>query len=239
MEGPSRTASTSPSPMPPASRGRSAPSRRDGRRSRDRLLRAAGELLSTGQPFSLTDVAVSAGVSTATAYRHFGSARQVADVYVAGFLDDVQRRRPAALSGQADPGSRVAALCRAWVDAVLEWGPALTHLRSTEGFLARLRRGDKDMLRAAAFIEPDLADLLDTDIGSAQLSYALLIWNALSDPREILDQRHTLDWTAAYIAARLHSALCAIADSSTESRPRLQRPGHSQAPRDSARRRSQ
>ena len=48
------------------------PRRRDARRTRDRLLDAAGELLEASGPhFTLPDLARYAGVGTATVYRHF------------------------------------------------------------------------------------------------------------------------------------------------------------------------
>ena len=39
------------------------------------------------------------------------------------------------------------------------------------------------------------------------LSHAIAIWNALADPREILDQRDSLHWEPGTIAERLHAAV--------------------------------
>src|SRR4051794_28211105 len=91
--------------------------RSDTRRTRTRLLQAAGELLAKQAAFTLSDVAEAAGVSTATAYRHFESADHVAFSFIAGFLDDVEQRTTAtALSDE--PAERVHELCRIWVETV-------------------------------------------------------------------------------------------------------------------------
>src|SRR5918996_6480731 len=70
--------------------------RSDARRTRGRLLQAASELLAAEAPFTLSDVAAAAGVSTATAYRHFESADHVGFAFVAGFVDDFEERTGAA-----------------------------------------------------------------------------------------------------------------------------------------------
>jgi len=41
------------------------------------------------------------------------------------------------------------------------------------------------------------------------LSYAIAVWNALADPREVLDQRVVLKWSARRIADRLHATVLA------------------------------
>ena len=171
---------------------RSTPTRSDGRASRRRLLAAAGALLAAQRPFSLTEVARAAGVSPATAYRHFQSAEDVAQAFTAGFVDDFELR--------AAGTTELAALCSIWVTTILEWGPALAHLRSPEGFLARRRREEPVLLRSLVPLERAL--------GSDE--YALSVWNALADPREVLDQHATLGWPAQRIAARLHTSVRAV-----------------------------
>ena len=213
---PDRTpeSSTSGPPRSAGTRPRSEPTRRDGRLSRRRLLDAAGRLLTAEARFTLADVAAEAGVATATAYRHFRSADDVSQAFIAGFVDDVEERvgaRAGALS--RNPEERLLELCRIWVDAVLEWGPALTHLRSPEGFLARRARGEPEMTRSLRHVEPTLADMLARATGRApageELAYALALWNALADPREVLDQHGALGWSAARIAGRLHGSVVA------------------------------
>lgn len=183
--------------------------RSDGRRSREQLVQAAGSLLTEGHPFTLTDVAARAGVSVATAYRHFKGPTDVSDAFVAGFLDDVERRvTEATVAAGTD---RLLQLNRIWVQAVLDWGPALTHLRSPEGFLRRRADGDTDVVRSLRHIEPAIAALLPPDAHSDQLSYLISVWNALADPREILDQHLSLGWPAARVVEHLQGAVLRLA----------------------------
>lgn len=182
--------------------------RSDTRRTRARLLHAAGELLAAEASFTLSDVATAAGVSTATAYRHFESADHVAFAFVAGFLDDVEHRIvSAALTDE--PEQRMHELCRIWVETVLDWGPALAYLRSPEGFLARRARREPEVTRSLRHIEPALHALLPSGASASDLSYAVAVWNALADPREVLDQRAMLRWSARRITDHLHSAVLA------------------------------
>jgi AcrR family transcriptional regulator len=175
----------------PGSRAPARGSRADSRRNRARLLTAAGAELRRGGQFTLADVARRAGLSTATAYRHFRSAEEVVDAYVGGFWDDVDARTRGVAADD------LAGFCRVWVDAVLDWGAALVYLRSRDGFLARRAAGDARVGRLRAVAEPRIAARLraaGTSSGS-ELSYVLAVWNALADPREILDQHATLGRT--------------------------------------------
>ena len=175
--------------------------RSDGRENRHRLAEAAGELLHRAEPFTLADVAAAAGLSTATAYRHFRSADDATEAFVGGFWDDMDAR-VAAVGPEVD----LRRFCGIWVRAVLDWGPALVQLRSSEGFLARRASGDLRVARLARLLEPPLIAEL-TGSGRppkpAELSYAISLWNAMADPREILDQRETLGWAEKRIAERL------------------------------------
>jgi AcrR family transcriptional regulator len=198
----------------PAVKGRTRPIegrhvRIDAARTRLRLLEAAGTLLATEAPFSLSDLAREAGVSTATAYRHFDSVDQVAFTFVASFIDDVDQRSES-IRRTLDPAQRLSRLCIIWVNAVLAWGPALTYLRSSEGFLARRRRGEPEVTRSLRYIEPALQAVMPVSAGPDDLAYAVAVWNALADPREVLDQRTVLGWSAARIARRLHGTVLAV-----------------------------
>ncbi len=185
--------------------------RADARRNRSRLLSAAGDLLAAGGAFTLADAAGLAGVSTATAYRHFHSADDLVDAFTAGFWDDVDDR---ASRGKAGEGE-LAGFSRLWVDAVLDWGDALVHLRSSRGFLERRSRDDPRVQRLVAVAEPRLRAecraLTGRSPSAHELSYVLAVWNVLADPREILDQHRTLGWSAARIADTLHRSLTAVA----------------------------
>jgi AcrR family transcriptional regulator len=181
----------------------------DTARTRQRLLEAAGMLLAGEAPFSLSDLARAAGVSTATAYRHFDSVDEVAFTFVASFIDHIEERSKS-VRPSSDPAQHLYRLCRIWVDAVLAWGPALTYLRSPEGFLARRRRGEAEVTRSLRYIEPALHAVLPVDASPDDLAYAVAVWNALADPREVLDQRTVLGWSPAGIARRLHGTVLAV-----------------------------
>jgi AcrR family transcriptional regulator len=192
----------------PSQHAHAGSQRADARRTHGRLLQAAGELLAAGSSFTLAEVAAAAGVSTATAYRHFESADHVAFSFVAGFLDDVEDRTVAA-SLNDDATLRLRELCAIWVQSVLDWGPALAHLRSPEGFLGRRARREPEASRSLRHLEPTLAALVAPSDSPAELSYAIAVWNALADPREVLDQSVVLGWAADEIADRVHGAVCA------------------------------
>jgi len=225
---PPRTSTSWPSQHTRTSR--SNPIRRDGQLSRSRLLRAAGDLLATEAEITLAEVAAAAGVSTATAYRHFQSASDVAQAFVAGFLDDVEHRTTTTTEApDPDPERRLLQLCRIWVETVIDWGPALAHLRSPEGFLARRARHEPEMQRSLRHVEPTMRAVLARNGGEApaeptddELAYALSIWNALSDPREVLDQTSTLSWSPERITSHLHEAVLAVVTA-----PHQGRAGHS------------
>jgi AcrR family transcriptional regulator len=184
---------------PPERAARGGTGRADSRRNRARLLAAAGEELQRGRQFTLADVAERARLSTATAYRHFSSAEEVVAAYVGGFWDDVDAR------ARAIAADDFPAFCRAWVDAVLEWGPALVYLRSRDGFLARRAAADPRVGRLLAVVEPRIqAELRAAGTScSSELSYVLAVWNALADPREVLDQRQALGWSGAHLSDNL------------------------------------
>lgn len=148
-------------------------------------------------PERLADVAVEAGVSTATAYRHFASVDDVIQAFVlrlpvrAAQLFDVSGGR------NASEGERPVEVLRrwnqAWVDACLEHGDLAVSLRSPIGFLQRRDEGDPVITFACAQIEP-LLEKLDGD-----LMMLLFTWNVVSDPREVLDLQR-LGWSAGRIA---------------------------------------
>jgi AcrR family transcriptional regulator len=181
--------------------------RADGRRNRQRLLAAASKLLRRNESFGLAEVAELAGLSTATVYRHFASAEDAIEALVGGFWDDVDQRLAA-----AGPLVPIARLCQVWVATVLDWGSAIVYLRSREGFLARRAAGDARVSRMVHVAEGPLKTELSR-LGqpprSEELSYALAVWNALADPREILDQRASLGWPPDEIAERLQVAVLA------------------------------
>jgi AcrR family transcriptional regulator len=164
-------------------------------------LAAVRRLLDHGHPdLTLQTVADEAGVSTATAYRYFGSADDAVLAYILEFPDQVA----AALEDrdQGETGlARLALWCTTWVELVDEgWGTSLVYLRSPKGFLARRAEGEAVISAVCRHVEPLMREALD-ELGtsSGALEVALFLWNTIYDPREILDLRRTLRWTRAQI----------------------------------------
>jgi AcrR family transcriptional regulator len=181
--------------------GRNAGKRVDSRATRRRLLAALRRLLDHGQAdVTLQTVAEEAGVSTATAYRYFGSTHEAVGAYVLEFPEEV-----AAAFAEQDRGKHgvagLAAWCSTWIRLIDQgWGPSLVHLRSPEGFLARLAAGEPVITAVCAHVEPLMREVLEElGISEDSLDVALFLWNAIYDPREILDLRRTLRWTSGRI----------------------------------------
>jgi AcrR family transcriptional regulator len=194
----------------PSQQAGRAAGRADARRNRRLLLDAIGELLAHGGPITLAGAAGLAGVSTATAYRHFRSADDLVDAFVAGFWDDVEDRASRLDAGEG----QLAGLSRLWVGAVLDWGHALVYVRSRRGFLEQRSQRDPRAQRLVEVAEPRLRAeclaLTGESPSANELSYVLAVWNVLADPREILDQRRSLGWPPARIAENLHRSLRAV-----------------------------
>lgn len=175
--------------------GRSPSGRADTQRTRERLIDAVQEWVHEhgAPPERLTDVAELAGVSTATAYRHFASVDDVIQAFVLQL--PTRAVELFAQSGGAgdDALESFGRWNQSWVTACLEHGPLAVHLRSSRGFLQRRDEGDPVITYACAPIEP-LLGALDGDT-----TMMLFIWNVTSDPREVLDL-HRLGWGSAEIA---------------------------------------
>jgi Bacterial regulatory proteins, tetR family len=122
--------------------GRLKPARVDSRDTRARLIAAVGILgRQTGvPPTRLVDIANAAGISTATAYRHFGSAEAASLAHVLQLpqlaIDRFAERQS---RDECDAAQRFVDWNEAWVHACIVFGPTAAALRSPEGFLARRR----------------------------------------------------------------------------------------------------
>ncbi len=175
--------------------GRAPSERADTRRTRERLVRAVQAWVHEhgAPPIRLTDVASLAGVSTATAYRHFASVDDVIQAFVLQL--PLRAAELFDLSGGAT-NDALGSFCRwneCWIEACLEHGPLAVHLRSSQGFLQRRHEGEPVIAFACALIEP-LLDALDGDT-----TLMLFTWNVTSDPREVLDL-HQMGWETTAIA---------------------------------------
>ena len=174
---------------------RSSPLRADSRGSRSRLIDAVGRFGVEHQqrPLRLTDLTSLAGVSPATAYRHFRSVDDAVDAFLARLPEyanaKFQKREPT-----DDPVARFHQWNEAWVASCQKFSSGSIGLRSPEGFLARRKREEPVVIYVCVRVEPLLGALSNTPLP------LLLLWNALSDPREVLDMRNTLRWSSARCA---------------------------------------
>ncbi len=154
-------------------------------------------------PERLVDVAATAGVSTATAYRHFASVDDAIQAFVLQLpTRAVELFEAAETTTDGDPTSNLLRWNIAWVQSCLEHGALAVHLRSPVGFLERRDLGDPVITYACAQIEPIL-EQLDGDT-----TMMLFVWNVTSDPREVLDLAR-LGWGADQIARFVTDAVLA------------------------------
>jgi AcrR family transcriptional regulator len=153
----------------------------------------------------MADVAERAEVSTATAYRHFGSV----DDILAQFRFDVgQRLLDFSASAEERGLERLKLVCRHWVRLVVKHGGAMVHTRSEQGYLERLRADTPYLTVQAEALLPVIADAAG-ELGAVDPGdEALFLWNMMFDPREIFDLLKTVGLSEEQTARRLFSAFC-------------------------------
>jgi AcrR family transcriptional regulator len=178
--------------------------RRDSLASRRDLLEAVERLLAKqGSRFSLIDLAAEAGVSTATAYRHFPDAEASLDAYYRQLVERLVIHLEA-VPAAPDALRRFVAVCELWVEEAVSWGPAVVHVRSSRGFLQRLQAGDPVIGRLFDALAPMLAGLVDGGfIPASSAEYGVLVWVTVFDERVVVDLHDSLGWPPARIAAEL------------------------------------
>ena len=130
--------------------------RSDTERNRRRLIKAAAYLVARrGSSVRMIDVAERAEVSTATAYRHFGSVDEI----LAQFRFDVGNRLLAFSQKCEVTGiDRLRVICEFWVQLVVKHGGAMVHTRSDVGYLERLREGTPYLTVQADALLPSISD---------------------------------------------------------------------------------
>ena len=175
---------------------RNEPRRADSRVTRDGLIAAVGEWVETHEaaPSRLADLANVSGVSIATAYRYFASIDDAVRCYVLKLPEQAAQRFANADSAQFSALERFHQWNRAWVRASIEQGGVAVHLRSSRGFLERRREREPTVMFVCERVEP----LLEPLVGD--LVPALVVWNAISDPREVLDLHNTMRWSRERVA---------------------------------------
>jgi AcrR family transcriptional regulator len=186
------------------------PLRRDAQEHRDALLGAVGVLLAERGPgFSLTEVAQRAGVSNATAYRHFGDAADAIAGYSERFTRDLLAAFDA-LRPAADPLTAIRDLCQEWVRQAASWGPAAVYLRSPRGFLARLADRDPFITGLHERLECLVRVAIRAGVLPRQdVRYAVLIWVTIFDERVVVDLIGDLGLSPRQAARRMTVTLLA------------------------------
>lgn len=160
--------------------------RRDALRNRRKLLDALGQVLSTDPgALSMPAVADTAGLSVATAYRYFNSLDELLSSYTRDLVVDLRNySHDCPRSGPA----LFEAVATHWVQQLRVHGPAMIQMRSRTGFLRRLRDNDEMVLAVRdAWERPIRGVMRHLDIPDEHFNHALFLYNALFDPRDILD----------------------------------------------------
>lgn len=178
--------------------------RSDQERNRKSLIKAASKLAARhGTAVKMSEVAETAEVSTATAYRHFPS---VDDILVEFRFGVGKSLRQFSATQTLSGVELLEAVCGRWVELVMKHGRAMVATRSDQGYLKRLRSGAEYLtVQADALRKPiaQAADELGIDDPGDE---GLFLWNILFDPREIFDLTQTVGLSLPEANARLVGA---------------------------------
>ncbi|WP_199821285.1 TetR/AcrR family transcriptional regulator [Streptomyces sp. NRRL B-3229] len=160
--------------------------RSDAQRNRKRLLEATGEMLRTDpENVSVPVIAKRAGLSTATAYRYFPSLDELLNTYL---HDVIVELRDYSHDCPKTGSSLFKDVVHEWGRLLSVYGTAMIQLRAREGFLERLRAGDKVISTVRdAWERPIRSIMRKLDVPDEQFDYALFLYNIVFDPREVLD----------------------------------------------------
>jgi AcrR family transcriptional regulator len=174
--------------------------RTDTARNRTLLVAAAGRLFGAGSTPTMAEVAGEAGISTATAYRHFSSVDETLAAYRFDVGRDLLEFSTAQDAAGVDLLDRV---CAHWVQLVVRHGGSMIHTRSAEGYLARIRDGAYYLtVQAEALRRPLEGAAQELDVPASDRE-AMFLWNVFFDPREIFDLINSVGLTPAQASARL------------------------------------
>lgn len=175
--------------------------RSDMERNRGRVIKAAAKLAAKhGNTIRMQDIAERAEVSTASAYRYFGSVDEILTEFRYGVGEQL---RDYSLTRDETGVALLEVVSARWVDLIMKHGRAMVHTRSDQGYLKRLRADAPYLTVQADALERPIreaaaaSDLADPgDIG-------MFFWNMLFDPREIFDLRETVGMLPEQIAQQL------------------------------------
>lgn len=185
--------------------------RADSLNTRQKLLDALGRLLEhRGLDVTLPEIAREAGVSSATAYRHFEDVEELRTEFYNRIFDRVISAIEKLTEQYAglDLFHRV---CQIWVELELPWARAATYIRSAEGILERVQRGDALSSSYHRLVTGVLDQLIVAGVIPAQdTDYAALLWLTIFDERVFVDL-HTARRMEPYeISHRLGMSLLAV-----------------------------
>ena len=179
--------------------------------SREVLLNAVEVLLvRQGQWFSLIDLAKEAGMSTATAYRHFNDSDEVLNAYyerlIHGLTAEIQ-----AVPEHFSAFIRFEMICSVWVKQALRWFGSAVQIRSASGYLSRVQAGSKLICELHETLLPIVNALIESgEIPSQTQDYAVLMWVTIFDERVIADLYQALGWSVNRITEELTDSAIAI-----------------------------
>ncbi|MFK0002378.1 TetR/AcrR family transcriptional regulator [Paenarthrobacter sp. NPDC090522] len=172
----------------------------DMQRNRMLLVDAAGRLFGAGRSATMSQIAAEAGISTATAYRHFASV----DDALAAYRFEVGRELLEFSRTQTSAGLELLeVVCAKWVHLVVQHGESMIHTRSAEGYLARVKAGAYYLTVQADALALPLREACRELALPHPGDEALFLWNGFFDPREINDLIQSLQLTAEQASARL------------------------------------
>lgn len=189
----------------PHSNGR----RIDAQRNRLRLLRAAGDAFREhDDAATMPMIAERAVLSVATAYRFFPSLRDLRGEYLRSVIAELADYSERSTATGQDLFDDVLA---EWLRLQTEYGDAIIHLRSREGYLTRLHHEDPAISAVRRAWEEPISQLLaDLGIDGLDIEEALYLHNVLFDPRDVKDLRSDRGWSDAEITKRLTAAYTAL-----------------------------
>lgn len=180
----------------------------DAQRNRARLLRAAGELFRSDESATMPAIAERAELSVATAYRFFPSLRDLRSEYLRSVIEELVFYSEKSTATGRDLFDDVLG---EWLRLQREYGDAIIHLRSREGYLTRLHSGEPVITAVRrAWSEPVRQLLAHLGLQDVDIEDALYLHNLLFDPRDVRDLRTQRGWTDVTIAHRLTDAYCAV-----------------------------
>ncbi len=180
--------------------------RADTDRNRRRLIASAAHLVARRGPgVRMAEIAERADVSSATAYRHFGSVDEI----LAEFRFGVGLRLREFSERQTAGGvALLEAVSLRWVALVVKHGDAMVHTRSEIGYLQRLRGGARYLTVQADALRRPIAEAA-RELGVPDPGdQGMFLWNILFDPREIFDLIATVGLTEEQVGHRLVAAFC-------------------------------